>query len=1202
MAVPTVGGLDPASGPEGTHVLITGTGFTEDVSRVRFGSYDCGLNYTVISDTAISCIAPAGSGSQTCYVTNPDGTNGSGAAFTFATYEGGSNAVPTVTALSDHTAPGFDGESYEGIIITGTGFETAIGVYFGPTISTAVPARFARVSPTRIDCIGPRGEPGTTAYVFVENIYGVSTDADADNAYQYLSSAIPTVTSLTPNQMLPEFEIHINGTGFTMATGVRFGTLHAQFRIYSDVLIKAIVPGDPTFLGSSVEVYVSNPWGESTTHATFTYSTLGTLKTEATTSPQGSAGVGLGKNSTSNWIVTSGDVTVTLSPSYSGAPASYVESTWFRIDNTVNIKYSAPFTVDTYVTPTLGSHRLEYWSVGKDGVVEATNVGYINVVASTTLTATGTPAIGAVIFKWNTLSMPGVRYEVYIDASATPTTLYTTTSSSTVTYQLTVGVAPIYMRVRAVAADGTTFSYSTAIGPFSALQSQATDLADDAIMDSLLAVNIVPPRVVATLPAAPTADIPVGSTCVWTWDNKLYRYGAANAFPIMTANNAPSGTITTSSEYSTTYQGWKALNHTVGTTGTDCWITANGTNTGTITYDFGAGVTKIAKQYAITTRCGSTNVGAPKTWDFYGSNDGSTWIGLDSQIDVTDWANWQAYKKVFDCSANTTAFRYYRLDVTDCNLVSYLAIAEWEISEAASPEVGWSTATDGKNIEANSIIAGTIAAGAIGATEIAADSIFVRQLVVTDFENLIQNSNSEKALPPGVDLPVSYASAEVEYRGVTDSTYYRGSKCRVRAGTTSVTNAIVLCDPVPCRLSVPNADPALADESWYHARAWVKTSSGTAGTGARLAIIGLDANNGYVNSAVSSWVLSTTWTQVGIDYEVTNASVVSLALYFQVLMDTGQYGYMDEVLFRRKANGKFVVEGSILGDHIAATQTITSPIISAGTISGGTITGTTVNVESDLLVGTSTSAGYITLNGPAGTPGVFRSKASGDRIEIYSTAAGYIDFQTDNTSQLTRGRFYILNNGSNIYNTWVAPRWNNATNPDPAAAYIQQYVADSIQQINIVTSHTDNSTAYVSVSGQDKHVYITGNGAALEVGYSASKVYVTGELEASTHLIARGNCYADMFYGADVAQFNVGHNAYFYGWGHFDGNLYTDGSVKTGDFASGTSDDGIWIQDATNTTWREKIYWYHGGTDRRLYVRYDSDTYSYFTADYNTGW
>lgn len=116
----TVTGLNPASGPEGTHCVITGTEFTEDASRVLFGTYACGLNYSVISDTEISCVVPAGTGAVYVYVTTPAGTNAAGAQFTFAVYEGGSNNAPTITSVTPAQTAGFDGVGGDSVVIAGT--------------------------------------------------------------------------------------------------------------------------------------------------------------------------------------------------------------------------------------------------------------------------------------------------------------------------------------------------------------------------------------------------------------------------------------------------------------------------------------------------------------------------------------------------------------------------------------------------------------------------------------------------------------------------------------------------------------------------------------------------------------------------------------------------------------------------------------------------------------------------------------------------------------------------------------------------------------------------------------------------------------------------------------------------------------------------------------------------------------------------
>lgn len=501
MAVPTVTGLDPASGPEGTQVLIIGTGFTEDVSRVRFGSYECSLNYTVISDTAISAIVPAGSGTQTCYVTNPDGTNGTGSSFTFATYEGGSNNAPAISGVAPNTSATTDGEGGDTVVITGNYFTTTIAVYFGPTLATAVRAAFTVDSPTQITATAPRGEPGVQAYVFVENAYGTYSSTSTVNDFYYPSASVPTVTSLTPTSGMYGSLVTITGTNFISATAVRFGTLYAQFTIVDATTIRATAPGDQSFLGSAVNVYVSNPWGESTTYQAFTYASTGTLRTTLTLSSGTPA-----MSPRDLWIQTTGDITATLTAVYPPwAGETNVESKWYRLDGGATTKYTGTFVINGE-----GSHKVEFWAVGKDGVVEPTNVRYVNIVAATTVTGlTATAGTGIIIYKWTPVKIVGVRYEVVCDTNASPSTLVATVESATYTFKVASPMTSYYCKVRAVSADGTNYTYSSIVGPTTALQT-AADLADQAISNAKLAPSLRPPPLLATAPTDFT-NYPSGS-------------------------------------------------------------------------------------------------------------------------------------------------------------------------------------------------------------------------------------------------------------------------------------------------------------------------------------------------------------------------------------------------------------------------------------------------------------------------------------------------------------------------------------------------------------------------------------------------------------------------------------------------------------------------------------------------------------------
>jgi len=540
MAVPTTTGLEPSSGPEGTLCVITGTDFLEDASAVVFGTYSCGFEYTVISDTQISCIVPAGTGAVTVKVTTSGGTNSTGVTFTYATYEGGSNTAPTVTSVTPNTSAFYDGRGTDQVAIVGTGFTTARAVWFGVTLVTAVQATFSVNSSTSITAWAPPGETGAQAYVFVETNYGTNANLDTNNDFMYPSSAVPTLTTVVPASGFPGDEIVLTGTNFSEATYVQWGTLYAGFRIDSATSIRATVPGDQSFIGGTVNVYVSNPWGISADTRTFTYGALAAKNLKTT--PTLSTGA-VAKTTNDSWIVTASAVTCTLSAAYSGMPANSVDSTWYRLDNGADVKYSGSFQV--HAASTNGSHKIEYWSIGKDGYVEPTNVGYVNVVMSTTVTLTTTAAIGSIEYSWTRVMIPGVFYELLVDTNATPTTLVCTTQGNSFSYKLSAGATGVYARVRALAPDGTAFSYSSTSAQTVSLQNQSTDLADDAITLAKLAPGIQPPAIYTggSLPVVFT-DYPAGAILYWTNDSNLYKSTGSAWTKLIGANDIIADTIT----------------------------------------------------------------------------------------------------------------------------------------------------------------------------------------------------------------------------------------------------------------------------------------------------------------------------------------------------------------------------------------------------------------------------------------------------------------------------------------------------------------------------------------------------------------------------------------------------------------------------------------------------------------------------------
>lgn len=86
-------------------------------------------------------------------------------------------------------------------------------------------------------------------------------------------------------------------------------------------------------------------------------------------------------------------------------------------------------------------------------------------------------------------------------------------------------------------------------------------------------------------------------------------------------------------------------------------------------------VAQVSTGYAITARTGAADQ-APNAWTFLGSNDGSSWTTLDTQTAQVFTAG-QTKTYTF---TNSTAYAYYRINVTAVNSSTVAAIAELAIT------------------------------------------------------------------------------------------------------------------------------------------------------------------------------------------------------------------------------------------------------------------------------------------------------------------------------------------------------------------------------------------------------------------------------------------------------------------------------------------------------------------------------------------
>ena len=244
---PVVTALALTEGGAGSTVMIRGARFT-DASQVRFGA-TAAASFTVINDSNIDAKAPGILGTQHITVTNAIGTSATSNGDTYTGYH-----RPAVSGVSPSSGPPSGGTT---VTVTGMNFSGTSEVLFGGS-----PARSLTVlSSTRLVAVSPSGRSWHN--VSVLNPAGTSPAVPADLFTWFVT---PTVRRVGPSSgpRAGGTTVVVSGSGFTGATGVRFGsTPAASFKFINDGVIDA---ASPAGLGTR-DITVSGPEGTSSTSA-----------------------------------------------------------------------------------------------------------------------------------------------------------------------------------------------------------------------------------------------------------------------------------------------------------------------------------------------------------------------------------------------------------------------------------------------------------------------------------------------------------------------------------------------------------------------------------------------------------------------------------------------------------------------------------------------------------------------------------------------------------------------------------------------------------------------------------------------------------------------------------------------------------------------------------------------------------------------
>jgi hypothetical protein len=253
---PVIHSFAPVTGPPGTKVFISGSGFST-VTQIGFGGTPA-TSFGIVADTLVYALVGTGSSGKIT-VLSPNGSDSLGV-FTFidtTTPPPPPPPPPPPVALDLSSFSPTSGQTGTPVTLKGISFTGATAVSFGGT-----PARsYTIVSDSVLVAVVGTG---TSGQVWVTGPNGM--DSLPGFTYSQPVQLVYSITSFSPTSGNTGTTITIRGTNLNGATSVRFGdSLAASFAVTSDSTIIAFVGN-----GASGEVNVSGlSWQDSL--AGFTY-------------------------------------------------------------------------------------------------------------------------------------------------------------------------------------------------------------------------------------------------------------------------------------------------------------------------------------------------------------------------------------------------------------------------------------------------------------------------------------------------------------------------------------------------------------------------------------------------------------------------------------------------------------------------------------------------------------------------------------------------------------------------------------------------------------------------------------------------------------------------------------------------------------------------------------------------------------------
>lgn len=390
----------------------------------------------------------------------------------------------------------------------------------------------------------------------------------------------------------------------------------------------------------------------------------------------------------------------------------------------------------------------------------------------------------------------------------------------------------------------------------------------------------------------------------------------------------------------------------------------------------------------------------------------------------------------------------------------------------------WTRAVDGLDLVADTVTTGAIQAGAVTATELAADSVFVRHLVVADWQNAARDPGFELndlSLFLSVDSGGTWSIAAADPLLDGNFALQYDTTGQTAAAALYLTSNAALTAGVDRHFKVQPGERVRVSIDYL-------LVSGATANRHRLRIRWYESDGTFISDSQDSLVTPTGARQtVAYETDAPAGAAYGVAGIQQLSEGNVCVVQWDNASVRVMTSGVVIKDGTIIGDKIAAATitgakisalTITAANIQAGTITGDKIAANTIDAVS---IKTSTLSVTISLS----SSGIFAAPdtTATKRIVIEGGTNPNVQFRGDGVASdaAARAIFYaggqlvgFLKGVDDNTHQFLALQTEDVSNPDGMVYFgpaLQFRVTDRRDAINILADGVSQSGFLVNSTG-----------------------------------------------------------------------------------------------------------------------------------------